>query len=72
MSIKTSYTSLLTNLLAKKHVYKRLPWKKGQRSQTPMPPTCMNCPSETSRINIGMPPNTTQIKYGIKKAPKMY
>ena len=46
-----------------------LPWNKGTTFQAPIPLSDMNCPSDTSRKNMGIPPIMTQMKYGNKKAP---
>ena len=44
--------------------------KAGQSFQTEMPPSPMNCPMPTSRKNIGTPPVTRQMTYGIRNAPE--
>lgn len=45
------------------------PLNNGQIFQAVMPPWLVNWPSETSKIKMGAPASTKQIKYGIRKHP---
>lgn len=48
-----------------------LPFNRGQILHTVMPPSCMNCPSATSRKKSGIPAVTKDIRYGIRNAPEI-
>ena len=45
------------------------PWKSGHINHAVIPPWLVNCPSATSKIRMGTPANTRQMKYGMRKQP---
>ena len=49
--------------------FSNLPCMRGTIFHAPNPPVPMNCPTNTSMANAGIPIRNTVMKYGTKNAP---
>ena len=46
-----------------------IPWNNGDIFHAFIPPSDINCPTDTSRKKVGIPPSIQHTKYGIRNAP---